>query len=710
MVNKNKIIKILIVAFIILFILSILGCSKQEEQQKDSPKDNFINRSWGDLGKAISESKDGDTIYIDDIDFTPSSPDEHITTRKKEINKSITIKSGKHNERAVLTKGMFMLLGSKISSEKITVSFEDIVFDGKIETKDLSFSELPEEGFYSHAVEFIGNIECVFNNCEFKNYYSENGSVLEIRYDDYTANEYLSSLYQDQSNCTLSLSFNDCLITDNCSLYSGGAFYVEGNNNVVLTMNDTTLSNNRSSALYAFGGGAIYAEGTKINLKNCNIKNNQSNCAYKDANYYVENYGFNWLLDNVRGGGMYLLDCSLNMVDCLIKNNVGTLGGGIALTNTKADIDGCRFIFNVAERCSLFKDDETIVMPCEVGQGGALFADGDKHITVTLSNSYIYGNQADIAYGGIFQRYWDNIADPSGENYLKLNCCTYANNTCSTQYDYTNSQGILWNTLPGDMWGSKDVIPTGCLIIDDTFNESVFNKQENPSADNAYNYFASLQKANLDNVQIAYNEENDDFSVNLPTGEKWKIPSETLVNIFGDRYDGKLTTAVVGSNFNKNLYYTITDEDIDSSSNVWLYVGIAGGLIIVVGVSFAIIMWSKKRSFIKQELGLIAEDGKMETVATEDESKNQKQVVFVHFTEEQVDDIMSKVVEINTFTKREKEIFKEMLLGKKQSEIASKLYISTSTVKDFYQKIYIKMGVDNKDALIEKVIEEDKNK
>lgn len=705
MLNKKcGVVKLLVVILSMLFLLSVAGCGKLEQQNIGNGDEIKVNHSWDELGKAINEAKDGDVIYVDDIDFAPLSPDEYITNKQITIGKNITIKSGKQDGCATFLNGMFILSGSKISGEKSCVKFENIVFNGKIDTKNLNIDNLPEDGFYSHALEFLGNVDCVFKNCEFMNYYYGNGAVMEVRYGDYTAIE--GNLFKDQSNCRLNLDFEKCVVSDNRAFYTGGAFLIEGNNNVTLNMTECILKDNKSGAYYGMGGGAIYADGANVNLKGCVITNNQCNYCYPQIEKHFPM--MDSLSDNARGGGMLLKDCSLNMEDCVISKNVGTIGGGIALTNTKADFDGCSFLENIAQRCAALENDDTIVMPCSVGQGGALYSDGGKNLTVTLTNSYIYGNVADVAYAGIYQYYLGNIADPSGVNYLKLNCCTYANNSCKTIYDYSNSQDKLWNSLPGDIWTDLNTSASGSLIVDDTFKDLIFNKYEKPNADNSFNYFGSLQKANSDGIEITYSQENNKILVKLPQSEQWNVPNELFTEIIGDRYDGKLTSAVVGSNYKKELYYTKIDEE-KANKKEWLFIGIISG-IIVIGVAVTVIVWIRlrrnKKSLNNGEMDVetIIDD---ESVVAEDQ-KPPKQIIFVRFSEEQINDVMTNMAEVQLFTKREKEVFKEMLLGKKQSEIASQLYISTSTVKDFYQKIYGKMGVDNKDALFEKVLDENK--
>ncbi|MGN1162591.1 MAG: LuxR C-terminal-related transcriptional regulator [Christensenellales bacterium] len=77
------------------------------------------------------------------------------------------------------------------------------------------------------------------------------------------------------------------------------------------------------------------------------------------------------------------------------------------------------------------------------------------------------------------------------------------------------------------------------------------------------------------------------------------------------------------------------------------------------------------------------------------------------FSEEQIAIIFEKWEKVNNLTKREKEVLTHMLLGEKRKDIAVKLYISDSTVKNITTNILSKLEVDNREELcktIKKII------
>ena len=73
------------------------------------------------------------------------------------------------------------------------------------------------------------------------------------------------------------------------------------------------------------------------------------------------------------------------------------------------------------------------------------------------------------------------------------------------------------------------------------------------------------------------------------------------------------------------------------------------------------------------------------------------------FSEEQIAIVFEKWEKVNNLTKREKEILKHMLLGEKRKDIAVKLYISDSTVKNIITNILSKLEVDNREELCKTV-------
>ena len=71
-------------------------------------------------------------------------------------------------------------------------------------------------------------------------------------------------------------------------------------------------------------------------------------------------------------------------------------------------------------------------------------------------------------------------------------------------------------------------------------------------------------------------------------------------------------------------------------------------------------------------------------------------------TEEQIAIVYTNWKEINTLTKREKEIAKLLLLGIKRKEVAQKLFLSESSVRNHITNILKKLQVENREDLCKK--------
>ena len=71
-------------------------------------------------------------------------------------------------------------------------------------------------------------------------------------------------------------------------------------------------------------------------------------------------------------------------------------------------------------------------------------------------------------------------------------------------------------------------------------------------------------------------------------------------------------------------------------------------------------------------------------------------------TEEQVAIVFTKWKKVEELTKREKEIAKHLLLGDKRKDIAQKLFLSDSAVRNHITRIFKKLEVENTNDLCKK--------
>jgi hypothetical protein len=81
--------------------------------------------------EAVNKAKDGDTIYVGDIDFTV---DEGLNPASRmTVSKSVVIRNGKSDCNAIFSGFSLILSGTKVSGDKMTFVMDGIDFDGGID-------------------------------------------------------------------------------------------------------------------------------------------------------------------------------------------------------------------------------------------------------------------------------------------------------------------------------------------------------------------------------------------------------------------------------------------------------------------------------------------------------------------------------------------------------------------------------------------------
>lgn len=79
-----------------------------------------------------------------------------------------------------------------------------------------------------------------------------------------------------------------------------------------------------------------------------------------------------------------------------------------------------------------------------------------------------------------------------------------------------------------------------------------------------------------------------------------------------------------------------------------------------------------------------------------------EEIIVDNFTEEQSTTILQTWADTKLLTKREREILKQILLGEKRKDIATKLFISDSAVRNHTTSIFRKLKVENRNELYDK--------
>lgn len=698
--TTGRLLSVLLLAALLITLLPIRA-------NADEP-DGLIT-SYAQLKAAIHAAKDGDTLLVGNLDFTPPG-DTANSWMRIETDKSLTIRGGKTDGKSVLKNGSFILSGAKTGGG-LTFRFENVIFDGGIDTSALKTTDfdypwdevnqeylLDEPRIAQYALSFKGSVNAAFVNCEFLNYTHEYGPIMHVRYGDYTAIPSLLEMFGDYSGCTLSLTFDHCRVAGNAAFYDGGAIFLEGSHNVSLTATHCVFEDNYSGeGNFRIGGGAIYADGADVNMENCDLLGNSANHLFPDMELPDE--------DKLQGGALYLHDGTLNMINCRVRGNSASMGGALALTNADGVIEGCLFTGNRAEEHSTNWTGD--VGPWNnMAQGGAIYHTGISGATVTVINSAILNNSAQNAYGGVYS-FFGGVFDETSVSYLDLRLCTYVGNTCDSAYDYSAPNMMLWASHPGDIREIPTLRMSGCLLIDDTFAKD-FPHHDLPTGENDYNYAASPAGAASDGLTVTFTDTPAGVEVIFPEGMDVTIPAEYAAGLLNGRYDGALTEVHVGSNYTPALYGSeeTPEEEEDAGLRILLLSVSLAAVAVLVVICLVMLRRQEAAPVGEQPSGeenaapALQSDTAKEPEAVSAEQAPAPQIVKAWFTEEEIRRIMQRLPKVQTLTGRETEVFRELLQGKKQKEIAYDLGIEITTVKDFCRKIYDKLDCANKDELL----------
>ena len=536
MVRKHKLtIQILLGLFSLMLFCAILINSNSVSAQASAGNSGLIT-TRNDFINALNKAENGDTILVGDIDFNLNSTGAVNTLERIIIDKSVTIKSGKTDEKAVFIGASFILNGTKIGGESSSFAFEGITFDEGLDTStltdedwQLAYDSMGEElSPYplknQYAIQCKGNATASFANCEFKNYMHTYGPAVRAFYADYTLTPSLEAEHGDNVPYKLELNLKGCSFSSNASLYGGGAVYVEGiDKNVTLNVTDCSFNDNKSGFVQnAVGGGAVFVKNAVATFEGCVFKDNE-------ANYYYGGERF-WS-DQLSGGAIGCDDGSkLTVRNCQIISNKAGVGGGIGVSISNADIEDCYITENKAIPETEDKR-SALGLASNQGLGGAIYLNGAT--SVTIGNTEIRHNYAENAMSAIFTDYNPSL-DYSTRS-VDLLFCTIAENTCKTAMSDCTGYGEdkwLWFSWYPDFFDISYLNYYGNLVVDELY-ETHNPKNEQPTEENGYNFFGSAAPAQW------YNEEG--HLVHAPT-----VSTDFIKEKLGDRnYYGTFT---VGAN------------------------------------------------------------------------------------------------------------------------------------------------------------------
>ncbi len=441
---------------------------------------------------------------------------------------------------------------------------------------------------------------------------------------------------EQQNNLRLELT--DCVFRNNAGKY-GGCLYLSGyDNNIRLDAKHCVFEEN-----FATTGGVIWAENATLNLLDCAL---------------TKNTPMQTEIENPNGGALALLNCNAELNGCLISEN-SSLGKGAGIYT-----EIYPFKSVIAENCTF----------C-----GNSSSDDENIFVVALTTNYDTVPKIRFYFSSVFGKV----------GFLKENAETF-----------------------------------GCLFVSDTAVE------ETPTTENGYNLYLPTDKVRETVLSKHYSLQNGEYAI--PKEDTEKVAGGKFRNSFGklqvgDNYVSEVTLTVERSSKNKEtVVLRYGDElvldtperdgyafdgwkdlngtlflggELQSVSVVakWnfqlsknLYLVFVPLAVVVGALAVVVVVVMKKRKTPTAQTEL----------AVSEPTNANDHIIKAWFTEEEISVIVSSMPEVQTLTRRETEVFTEILEGKKQKEIAYDLGVEITTVKDFYRKIYDKLGVKSREDLL----------
>lgn len=649
--------------------------------------------------RAVSQAKDGDTIYVGDIDFSVTGVEGAYNRLERiSIERGITVAAA--NGEAVFTRAAFNLEGVENDGRRLNVRFENIRFEGGADTAALTDSDWlidPEVDQYEsvnsrYAISFHGNTDAAFVGCSFSGYMHEGGGAMWGQ-------------YMEKGMCRLNIELESCVFSANASRGAGGAIYLDGSGrNITLTARDCRFEKNLSGfsdlALLGGGGGAIFAQNADLTLLDCEFEGNVANHIYDGGEMPAA--------DSTNGGAIFAQDCGLTMTRCTVSGNRAGRGGGLYLGICDTLINGCEITSNRADPAVF---NEAFSGPwANTGLAGAVYIFSETGTKTEFINTIITGNASSNCYGGVFQM---QLPEPIGCGDIYFLMCDYTDNVAEREFTYPgNFPGY---DVPDDVWSYPAFHALGSLITDDTFAAD-FPRGEAPTADNGYNLFAAPA----------------DYA-----GERPALPTDFVEQTLGERFDGYFGSFHVGSNCVKTASVSLDGKaetlnyarsvSSDAPSRLGLTFDgyrtedgrrfdcekplIACELKLTsawklnaLGIVLYIVL--PALIILTLALSLLMHRGRKRmrpaaaAVATADAARD---AAPAPVGEADTERIIAASPEAATLTPRELQVLRLMLKGKKHRETAEELYVSEITVKKEAASVYAKFGVKNRVELLAKM-------
>ncbi len=201
-----------------------------------------------------------------------------------------------------------------------------------------------------------------------------------------------------------------CDFQDNNATTNGGALNTQQS---VVDASDCTFVGNAGAV-----GGAIHATGGDLEVARCTFTTNEASASSGGALTDVSGSdvtltectfdGNRTLSSGARGGAVFHAAGLIEIVDCVMRNNVSDLGGAVAFDSGSGSIVQCTFENNLGTSCGGAMDIRGTSNPMitlsvfdsnDAGSGGAVMVVGSS--APTFENCVLDSNAA-MAWGGAF--------------------------------------------------------------------------------------------------------------------------------------------------------------------------------------------------------------------------------------------------------------------------------------------------------------------
>ncbi len=628
--------------------------------------------------------------------YGPAIQADYTTQANALCQLKLTLKDCKFEENSALTCGGAVYVRG---ADNASLTVSDCAFSGNRSGFDMSSIGGGAVGLWGCSADFTN---CVFSGNIANHFYGGNrfidfGYVPEmggnfVVYEDCIAG---GAIYAN----TCAIRMRNCLLTENAASFGGALAMVL----CTADIEDCVISENKAISVleeeyknkeYGIGscngiGGAIYIDGAKsITISNTEISGNDADSAHGgiyttyvtyDPEFY-EQFSLKLLFCTIRDN-----TCGMRISE-YINNENGYWLYDIHMI-PYVDTYGCLVIDEI------YRDDIPKFEQATAGNGYTYYGDSEPEAwyengnllhAPTVPTEFVQEKLGDRNYYGTFT---------IGANNHDVTFRFFSDGEC--RESVTLPSGVL-PTLP-DLFKAGHTLTSWKLAEEMDYREGepfVFgNKTE--SVDVHAVYTPNTYKITFD---FGYNQTQSEhvFGTALTLPEVIVRSDYRFVGWF-TMPGGEGEQLADGADF-------AACEDVTYFAYYQKNLPVLGIVLISV---IAVIALAGAITWFVHTRRKAEESEAFEAQAKEDSAKAVAEAVPVivktRYTDEEIEQILRTFDETQLLTERERDVFCELLKGRKQSEIGYYLGISVPYVKDNAGRIYGKFGVANKNELFEKI-------